>query len=71
MKVKMKNMKRFKFKEYMMTAEANNGVYAFLARYKGRNIVYKTTDATLYEDIDGNERRSHAARAFIYEKILS
>ena len=67
----MANIKRFKFKDYTIIAEADKGVYAFLAKYKGRNIVYKTTDKTLYDDIDGNERRSHAARAFVYEKIKS
>jgi hypothetical protein len=68
---KMANMKNFKFKDYNIIAKKEGKVYAFLAKYKGRNIVYKTTDATLYEDVDGNERRSHAARAFVYEKIKS
>ena len=66
---KMVGMKKCKFKDYEILAEDNGGVYAFLMKYKGRNVVYKTTDKTLYDDIDGNERRSHAARAFVYEKI--
>lgn len=69
MSKKMANIKKFKFKDYNIVAEADGGVYAFLAKYKGRNIVYKSTDATLYLDIDANERRSHAAKAYIYEKI--
>ena len=67
----MANIKKFKFKDYNIIGKKEGKVYAFLAKYKGRNVVYKTTDATLYEDIDGNERRSHAARAFVYEKIKS
>ena len=67
----MVNIKNFKFKDYKIVAKKEGSVYAFLASYKGRNIVYKTTDATLYEDVDSNERRSHAARAFVYEKIKS
>lgn len=65
----MAGMKKCKFRDYEILAEDNGGVYAFLMKYKGRNVVYKTTDKTLYDDIDGNERRSHAARAFVYEKI--
>lgn len=71
MKKKMANIKKFEFRGYKFVAEKNKEVFAFLAKYKGRNVVYKTTDATLYEDVDGNERRSHAARAFVYEKIKS
>lgn len=67
----MANIKNFKFRDNHIIAKKEGKVYAFLAKYKGRNIVYKTTDATLYEDVDGNERRSHAARAFVYEKIKS
>ena len=67
----MANIKNFKFRDNHIIAKKEGRVYAFLAKYKGRNIVYKTTDATLYEDVDGNERRSHAARAFVYEKIKS
>ena len=65
----MVNMKKCKFKEYDILAEEHGDVYSFLMKYKGRNVVYKTTDKTLYDDVDGNERRSHAARAFVYEKI--
>lgn len=71
MSKKMANIKKFEFRGYKFVAEKNKEVFAFLAKYKGRNVVYKTTDATLYEDIDGNERRAHAARAFVYEKIKS
>lgn len=71
MSKKMVNIKNFKFRDNHIIAKKEGKVYAFLAKYKGRNIVYKTTDATLYEDVDGNERRSHAARAFVYEKIKS
>ena len=62
-------MKEFKFREQKIIAEKIGDEYKFLAHYKGRNVVYKSDDKTLFDDIDGNERRSKAARSFIYEKI--
>ena len=62
-------MKGFGFNKVDFTAEKKGSVYSFSARYKGRLLVYETTDKTLYEDVDSNDRRSKAARSFVYEKM--
>lgn len=62
-------MKRFKFRNVHIEAQDHGGKYSFAAVYKGRQTSWMTTDATLYDDVDGNERRSAAARAYVYEKI--
>ena len=64
-------MKEFHFRKAVIKAEKAGGGYVYTAVYKGRTVSWASTDDTLYDDIDGNERRSHAARAYVYEKIKS
>lgn len=66
----MANMKSVMFNGHKIVAKIEgNGLYSFLIRYKGRNIVFKTIDSTLYEDIDSIERRAKAAKSYVYESV--
>ncbi len=64
-------MKQFNFRRAVISAVEVGGVYKYTSKIKGVDVTWASADETLYNDVDDNERRSRAARSYIYEKIKS
>lgn len=63
-------MESIKFSKIKFTAARTKTGCRFDACYKGEHVAYESEDMTLYDDaLSNNERRSKAARRFIYENI--